>query len=135
MLIDTKGAEVRAPTSGYLQFVAYTTLVDIASRANSMIRFLHRPGHFVVEGLPLTRVWPSESAQAVTRALEQSHATGAHRTLSQDLSFTIDQMVEIAICALSPRRERHHHGADVYRLVGGMVLQDLQPLESTPGSP
>ena len=101
-LIDTRGAEVRAPTSGYLQFVAYTTLVDIAARANSIIRLLYRPGHFVVEGLPLARVWPPESAPAVTRALEQSHATGAHRTLSQDLSFAIDQMVEIAIRALSP---------------------------------
>jgi uncharacterized membrane protein len=101
-LIDTEGAEVCAPTSGYLQFVAYTTLVDIAARANSVIRLLYRPGHFVVEGLPLARVWPPESARAVTRALEQSHATGAHRTLSQDLSFAIDQMVEIAIRALSP---------------------------------
>ena len=101
-LIDTKGAEVCAPTSGYLQFVAYSTLVDIAASADSIIRLLYRPGHFVVEGLPLARVWPPESAPAVTRALEQSHATGAHRTLSQDLSFAIDQMVEIAIRALSP---------------------------------
>ena len=31
-----------------------------------------------------------------------AHATGAHRTLSQDLAFAIDQLVEIAIRALSP---------------------------------
>lgn len=101
-LIDSRGADVCAPTSGYLQFVAYSTLVDIAANVNSVIRLLYRPGHFVVEGLPLARVWPPESAPAVTRALEESHATGAHRTLSQDLTFAIDQMVEIAIRALSP---------------------------------
>jgi uncharacterized membrane protein len=100
--LEERGAEVRAPTSGYLQFVAYSTLVDIAARADSVIRLLYRPGHFVVEGLPLARVWPPEAAPAVTRALERSHATGAHRTLSQDLTFAIDQLVEIAIRALSP---------------------------------
>jgi uncharacterized membrane protein len=34
--------------------------------------------------------------------LERSHATGADRTLTQDLSFAIDQLVEIALRALSP---------------------------------
>jgi len=100
--LDEAGAEVGAPTSGYLQFVQYSTLVDIAARAESVIRLLHRPGHFVIEGLPLARVWPPEAAPEVRRALERSHATGAHRTLSQDLTFAIDQLVEIAIRALSP---------------------------------
>jgi uncharacterized membrane protein len=100
--LDEAGAEVGAATSGYLQFVQYATLVDIAASADSVIRLFHRPGHFVVEGLPLACVWPPEAAPAVGRALERSHATGAHRTLSQDLTFAIDQLVEIAIRALSP---------------------------------
>jgi uncharacterized membrane protein len=100
--LDEAGAEVGAPTSGYLQFVKYSSLVEIAASADSVIRLFHRPGHFVVEGLPLARVWPPEAAPSVSRALERSHATGAHRTLSQDLTFAIDQLVEIAIRALSP---------------------------------
>ncbi|MGA9313427.1 MAG: DUF2254 family protein, partial [Solirubrobacteraceae bacterium] len=36
------------------------------------------------------------------RALGGAHATGPHRTLTQDLSFAVDQLVEIAIRALSP---------------------------------
>jgi uncharacterized membrane protein len=100
--LDESGADVHAPTSGYLQFVAYSALVDIAAGAGSVIRLLHRPGHFVVEGLPLARVWPADTAPEVSRALKRSHATGAHRTLSQDLTFAIDQLVEIAIRALSP---------------------------------
>jgi uncharacterized membrane protein len=66
------------------------------------VALLHRPGHFVVAGLPLATVWPAEAAPAVGRMLERSHATGAHRTLTQDLSFAIDQLVEIALRALSP---------------------------------
>ena len=67
-----------------------------------MIRLLHRPGHFVVEGQPLADVWPAAAAPGVARALGGAHATGPHRTLTQDLSFAVDQLVEIAIRALSP---------------------------------
>jgi uncharacterized membrane protein len=100
--LDESGTVVPAPHSGYLQFVEYDTLVAIAAEHDAVIRLLHRPGHFVVEGLPLATVWPSEAAAAVTRSLERAHFTGSHRTLAQDLTFAIDQLVEIAIRALSP---------------------------------
>jgi len=101
-LMDSGGTTVLATRSGYLQFVSYDTLVGIASETNAVIRLLYRPGHFVVEGLPLATVWPAEAATAVTRELERAHVTGPHRTLTQDLAFAIDQLVEIAIRALSP---------------------------------
>ena len=100
--LEQGGAVVRASSSGYLQFVSYRTLVDIAARADGVVELLFRPGHFVVEGLPLARVWPTEATLDVQQGLERVHATGANRTLSQDLTFAIDQMVEIAIRALSP---------------------------------
>ncbi len=93
---------VCAPGSGYLQYVSMSTLIDISSRSNAVIRLLHRPGHFVVEGNPLAEVWPAGAAPVVARALGGAHATGPHRTLTQDLSFAVDQLVEIAIRALSP---------------------------------
>ena len=63
---------------------------------------MYRPGHFVIEGFPLALVWPAEAAPKVARGLERAHVTGAHRTLAQDLAFAIDQLVEIAIRAISP---------------------------------
>jgi uncharacterized membrane protein len=100
-LNDDSGV-VRAPSSGYLQFVRMDTLISIASRTHAVIRLLHRPGHFLVEGEPLADVWPATAAPEVARALGGAHATGRHRTLTQDLSFAVDQLVEIAIRALSP---------------------------------
>jgi len=100
--IDEAGAPVPATRSGYLQFVGYEPLVDIAAENDAVVRLLYRPGHFVVEGLPLARVWPAQAAGDVARALDRAHATGPHRTLAQDLAFAIDQLVEIAIRALSP---------------------------------
>jgi uncharacterized membrane protein len=38
----------------------------------------------------------------VTQELRRAHITGPNRTLAQDLAFAVDQLVEIAIRALSP---------------------------------
>jgi uncharacterized membrane protein len=100
--LDEESATVRAPRSGYLQYVSMPTLIDIAAGRHAVIRLLRRPGHFVVEGEPLAEVWPVDAAPRVASALGGAHATGPHRTLAQDLSFAVDQLVEIAIRALSP---------------------------------
>jgi len=100
--MEESGAPVAAPRSGYLQFVAYGTLVDIVAQADAVIYMLYRPGHFVVEGFTLATVWPASAAPEVARAMARSHVTGPNRTLTQDLTFAIDQLVEIAIRALSP---------------------------------
>lgn len=100
--IESEGATVVAGQSGYLQFVGYQQLVEIAERAGAVIRLTHRPGHFIVAGRPLALVWPPKAATQVRAELARSHLTGPHRTLIQDPVFAIDQLVEIAIRALSP---------------------------------
>ena len=101
-LINERGADVPSSSSGYLQFVGYAQLVDIASQTDSVIRLDHRPGHFIAAGTPLATVWPGGAAGQVALALSKAHVTGPHRTLMQDPVFAIDQLVEIAIRALSP---------------------------------
>lgn len=96
------GADVHATASGYVQFIGYPKLIRMAAGTDGVIQLLHRPGHFVVAGLPLARVWPAAAADGVARGLARAHAIGAHRTLGQDLTLAIDQLVEIAIRALSP---------------------------------
>jgi len=96
------GGTVPAPATGYLQFVRHETLTGLAAEKGAVIRLLHRPGHFLVEGHPMATVWPPGATESVSRALRRAHITGSNRTLAQDLSFAIDQLVEIAIRALSP---------------------------------
>jgi uncharacterized membrane protein len=100
--MDESGGLVPAPTSGYLQFVRIETLVGLAAEKGAVIQLLLRPGHFVVEGHPMARVWPPGAAESISAALRQAHITGPNRTLAQDLPFAVDQLVEIAIRALSP---------------------------------
>src|SRR5215469_14559883 len=100
--LDGSGATVAAPRSGYLQFIDRRTLVRIASGADVVIWMMHRPGHFLVQGYPYATVWPADQADVVARKLARSYVTGPYRTLAQDVSFGLDQLVEIALRALSP---------------------------------
>jgi uncharacterized membrane protein len=100
--LEESGGTVPAPASGYLQFVRHETLVVLAVEKGAVIRLLHRPGHFIVEGDPIATVWPPNVATSVSAALREAHITGPNRTLAQDLPFAVDQLVEIAIRALSP---------------------------------
>jgi uncharacterized membrane protein len=101
-LLETRGGIVRASASGYLQFIRHRILVQLASEAGAVICLDYRPGHFIVQGHPYAKVWPPEAVNRVSDALARAHLTGPHRTLTQDVSFGIDQLVEIAIRALSP---------------------------------
>jgi uncharacterized membrane protein len=100
--MEENGGVVPAPSSGYLQFIRHETLVGLAAETGAVIRLMHRPGHFLISGHPMATVWPAQAAPAVTEALRRAHVTGPNRTLAQDLAFAVDQLVEIAIRALSP---------------------------------
>ena len=100
--LDRSGRVVTAPTSGYLRLIRHATLVRIAAEHDAVIRLHYRPGHFLTKGHPMATVWPAEASVAIGRRLESVHITGPLRTLRQDIAFGIDQLVEIAIRALSP---------------------------------
>ena len=100
--LDRAGQVVTASASGYLRFVRHATLLRIAAECDAVIRLHYRPGHFLTQGHPVATVWPPEVAGTIGRRLEDMHITGPLRTLSQDIAFGIDQLVEIAIRALSP---------------------------------
>ncbi len=105
LLIADMGGEsgtVAAPRSGYLQYLEHQTLVTIAGEFDAVIHVRYRPGHFIVQGHPYATVWPADAAVQVAKELAGAHVTGPYRTLAQDVSFGVDQLVEICIRALSP---------------------------------
>ncbi|MGH8922182.1 MAG: DUF2254 domain-containing protein [Actinomycetes bacterium] len=98
---EAGGGVLLAPASGYVQFIKHQDLVRLAAEADAVISLEHRPGHFIVRGHQFATVWPPEAAPLVRQALGRAHVIGPYRTLSQDVSFGIDQLVEIGIRALS----------------------------------
>ncbi len=98
----TDGVPVAARASGFIQAAGHRQLIGLAVSTSSVIRFVRRPGHFVVEGQTVAFVIPAEAAAEVADALGRAHIVGANRTLTQDVGFGVDQLVEVAIRALSP---------------------------------
>lgn len=87
--------------SGYLQGIDEDRLVRIATEHGGVIRLRVRPGDFLVPGQPVADCYPplpEESASEVASAF----LLGTERFAIQDIEFDVEQMVEIAVRALSP---------------------------------
>lgn len=101
----TKGEShsVHAPTSGFIQALDTDRVLEIATEKQLLIRLHRRPGDFVAEGALLAEVWPKEKAgEKLSAELRRAFFFGPQRTPTQDVEYSIDQLVEVALRALSP---------------------------------
>jgi uncharacterized membrane protein len=99
--IAREGRDVLASRSGYLQRLDRDRLVAIARDLDAVVRVRLRPGQFLIAGAPLATVWPPDRAAALADEIDRAMLEGSSRTLGQDLRFAVDQMVEVALRALS----------------------------------
>ena len=100
---DDGGDALTSRHSGYLQAIDAHAVMSLATRRDAVVTLLCRPGDYVVEGNPLARVSPAGCAdEAFEREFRAAFIFGTARTAEQDLEFTLNQMVEIAVRALSP---------------------------------
>lgn len=103
---DRVGGEARPVGSagdGYLQFVDGDALMALAMQEDVIIRLERRPGHYVVAARPLVSVWPGNRVgDQLMDQVNSAFALGNERTPGQDIEFAVNQLVEIAIRALSP---------------------------------
>jgi len=92
-----------AVRGGYVQAVDSARLLKLATKHNVVLRLGSRPGTFVRSGTTLVSVAPPFTpADEVEESLRATFILGAERTGTQDLGFFIDQLVELAVRALSP---------------------------------
>lgn len=94
---------IPAVSSNYIQAVDTDQLMQIAVAGNLLIQLQHRPGGFVVKGSPITLVYPAEAvSKKLVGQINDAFVLGSQRTDQQDVEFSINQLVEIAVRALSP---------------------------------
>jgi len=88
---------------GYLQRLDQPALADWAAGRNTAIKLLIKPGDYVFPGAPIAVVKPlADSTHEVGEAILSATGLGSERTSSDDLEYTIRQLVEVAVRALSP---------------------------------
>jgi len=96
-------ANVLARSTGYLVSVDGDALLACAERRCMLVELLPQIGDFVVVDLPLFRVAPAGALdEAARQALCACVAIDRQRTVEQDAPFGLQQIVDIAMKALSP---------------------------------
>lgn len=94
---------VLAPRGGYIQAIEGDTLLALASEKALVVHLLRRPGDFIPEGAQLAEIWPAQRADDEAQAaVVGAHLIASSRTPRQDAEYCINQLVEIALRALSP---------------------------------
>ena len=127
---ETSWLQVPSLQSGYVSRVDGDALVDIAEKYGAVLRMDYAPGDFCVEGMPIISLAAvnknyrsmseSENRQAIFEKIDKDvigdeaklgriadevnsrYQMGRNRTVGQDVGFGIQQIVDIALKALSP---------------------------------
>lgn len=101
--IDKRGAPVLLAHGGYVQAVDFQGIVNAAAQADAVVALDIRAGQHAVPGRMAAHVSPKKAAQdGLCQAIQNAVLVGRQRTAVQDLEFSIRQLVEIALRALSP---------------------------------
>lgn len=100
-------AVIIAKESGYARFVDKESLLRaLAEKEGTVfVEFPLAPGAYVTAGLPSVKLWLSGEERLSSeeeRRIEKSIVVGPERTMTQDPTFSIRQLADIALKGLSP---------------------------------
>lgn len=127
-----KGREVKLPQGGYVQTIDYGSLVKLVQDCDAVLTLDFRAGsHLLADGSHV-RVFPEERAtDELTAGIAKAIILGAERTPTQDIEFSIRQLVEIALRALSPGiNDPYTAVAVIDRLTASLAIvmrRDMEP--------
>ena len=97
-----RGDYVCAHRTGYVRLIELGALVDCARKHEIAVSLEVRPGDFVYPGIAIARTDATRLPDTVADSVRDTFAFGSSRTPEMDLEFSIDELVEIALRALSP---------------------------------
>ncbi len=98
----TESTAIGSRKSGYIQAIDGEGLLALATKRNLILRLNYKPGRFVMPGGALVNVWPVTPDEDLSQQVNDLFILGSQRTGEQDLEFSIEQLVELAVRALSP---------------------------------
>lgn len=88
---------------GYLQLVDEGNLLNLANEHDLIVKIVNRPGAFMLTGAVAALVWPPGHVDEKVRdAINNALEIGPARTQEQDIEYLLNQLVAMAVRALSP---------------------------------
>jgi uncharacterized membrane protein len=102
-LMETPGHPIYVKNTGYIQTVDPAIMLTLARENDLLIRLLQKPGAFVRPGEAVAMVWPPERTdEQVDKHIRRAFRVGNQRTPTQDVECAVNQLVEMAVRAMSP---------------------------------
>ncbi|NNF07866.1 MAG: DUF2254 domain-containing protein, partial [Candidatus Eisenbacteria bacterium] len=99
----TERTLIKANQSGYMQIVDADSLVEVARDEDLILVLKQQPGDFVTPGTTyLIALSATALSKEVIGEIRSAFVLGNQRTRTQDIRFHIDQLVEVAMRAISP---------------------------------
>ncbi|MEX1113348.1 MAG: DUF2254 domain-containing protein [Patescibacteria group bacterium] len=95
-------AAVPATKTGYVQGIDADALFKLANERDVVVRMEKGIGEFVIENCPLVSVSGMSPDDETIRKLNAAYSVDRYRTVHQDASYGIQQIVDVALKALSP---------------------------------
>lgn len=109
--LEADGYAVRVVKTGYIQYIDPETMFYLAREKHLVIRLLHKPGHFVWRDTVVAQVWyagphqdqarPPTVDQDLDEQIRRAFQIGNTRTPTQDIGYAVNQLVEMAVRAMS----------------------------------
>lgn len=99
----TNNEEIRCRKTGYLRSVNSEKFLKLATDNELLIIFNSRPGDYLVKDLLIGEIFYNEQLNDdMEQKINNTLIIGKSRTPLQDAEYSLNQMVEIALRALSP---------------------------------
>ncbi|MHA6524346.1 DUF2254 domain-containing protein [Tessaracoccus sp. G1721] len=116
------GAVVTLGRAGYLTRIDLRALAEDMTQTATSVRLLKRVGDQVMEDEPLALVWPAEALEVARPRVRDHVHVGPSRTTEQDVRFAQQQVVELAVRALSPGTNDPYTAVNAVEEVAAGVL-------------
>lgn len=102
----SRGWDIIANKSGYIQAISYPALAEIAREQDALFTTKCKAGSFISDQQPLVTVIsgpaPEEVDEQLIKCIQNAFIVGRVRTPEQDYEYGFRQLVEMALRALSP---------------------------------
>ncbi|HYP85039.1 DUF2254 domain-containing protein [Variovorax sp.] len=114
-----RSAPIHDARRGYLQQLDDKALADWAAEQGTAIRLLVRRGDYVFPGAPIALI--SNRVEGAQEAIRNATALGSTRGSAGDAEYTVRQLVEVAVRALSPGINDPHTAMSVLDRLGAAL--------------
>jgi uncharacterized membrane protein len=101
--VEQDSYPIRVRQAGSIQYIDPEYLLTLAREHNLVIRLLRKPGDIVWRDVLVASVWPAAQVnEELELQIRSAFRIGNGRTPTQDVAYAVNQLVEMAVRAMSP---------------------------------